>query len=83
MTLRRRTLLGTGAAGAAALTRPALSQPAIVQPGRTLRFIPEGDVAVLDPVWTTATVMARTTASGCSRRWWPGTRWTPTARCGA
>ncbi len=56
MTLRRRTLLGTGAAGAAALTRPALSQPAIVQPGRTLRFIPEGDVAVLDPVWTTATV---------------------------
>ena len=48
----RRTLLAAaGAATGAALARPTLAQPA-----RVLRFIPEGDVAVIDPVWTTATV---------------------------
>ena len=48
MDLRRRTLMASGLA--------ALARPAIAQPARVLRFIPEGDVAVLDPIWTTATV---------------------------
>jgi len=48
MALRRRALMTTGLA--------ALARPAIAQPARTLRFIPESDVAVLDPIWTTATV---------------------------
>ncbi len=49
MTLHRRTLLAAG--GAASLAAPAVAQPA-----KVLRFVPEGDVAVLDPIWTTATV---------------------------
>ena len=46
--LTRRSLL---AAASASLARPAIAQPA-----RVVRFIPEGDLAVADPVWTTATV---------------------------
>ena len=47
MPLTRRSLLAAGAL---------LASPAIAQPARVLRFIPEGDAAVLDPIWTTATV---------------------------
>ena len=50
MNLCRRSLLAAGF-GAVALQRPAIAQPR-----RLLRFIPEGDPAVLDPIWTTATV---------------------------
>src|SRR3954468_17131837 len=46
--MKRRTLLAAGAARLAA--------PAVAQPAKLLRFIPEGDVAVIDPIWTTATV---------------------------
>lgn len=53
MTVTRRTVLG---AAAAAATAAALARPAVAQPARVLRFIPEGDAAVLDPIWTTATV---------------------------
>lgn len=49
MHLRRRELIGGAVAGG-------LARPAIAQQSRVLRFIPEGDVAVLDPIWTTATV---------------------------
>jgi peptide/nickel transport system substrate-binding protein len=49
MRMRRRAFLG----GAAAM---ALAAPAQGGEGRVLRFIPETDVTVLDPVWTTATV---------------------------
>ena len=40
------------AAPAAALARPALPAPA----NRTLRFVPQANLASLDPVWTTAAV---------------------------
>jgi peptide/nickel transport system substrate-binding protein len=48
--LRRRTLLTTAAA--------TLAMPAIVraQTQTTLRFIPQADLAVLDPIWTSAYV---------------------------
>ena len=47
--MKRRTLLGAGMAGLAA--------PAVrAQPAKVLRFIPQSDVTVLDPVWTTVTV---------------------------
>ena len=45
--MRRRTLL---AAGAAALAAPRLAG---AQNARVLRFIPQTDLTVLDPVWTT------------------------------
>ncbi len=48
MTVTRRSILAAGAG--------ALALPAVAQPARVLRFIPEGDAAVLDPIWTTATV---------------------------
>ncbi|KAA2213698.1 ABC transporter substrate-binding protein [Teichococcus oryzae] len=53
--LNRRTLLG---AVAAAPFLPALSRPALSQnsAATTLRFIPQANLAALDPIWTTATV---------------------------
>lgn len=51
---RRSVLAGTGAAlAASALPRPSLAQAANA---RTLVFVPQGALASLDPVWTTATV---------------------------
>ncbi len=49
-TVQRRTFF---AASAAALAAPALGR---AQAARTLRFIPQADLAVLDPMWTTAYV---------------------------
>ncbi len=46
--MKRRTLL----ASAAALAAPRLSA---AQSARVLKFIPEGDLPAIDPVWTTAT----------------------------
>src|ERR1700722_3966878 len=52
--VKRRTLLRTGtAAVATALARPNLTRAAGT---RVLKFIPQADLAVLDPVWTTAYV---------------------------
>jgi hypothetical protein len=48
--MQRRTFLATTAA---ALASPAL---ATAQGRRALRFIPQADLAVLDPIWTTAYV---------------------------
>ncbi|MBE9604606.1 ABC transporter substrate-binding protein [Acetobacteraceae bacterium H6797] len=50
---RRQLLAGAAAAGAVGLTRPALSQGASA---KVLKFIPQGDLAILDPIITTAYV---------------------------
>lgn len=39
-----------------AATASALAAPAVAQKTTIMRFAPESDVAVLDPIWTTATV---------------------------
>jgi peptide/nickel transport system substrate-binding protein len=48
--MRRRSFL---ASGAAALAMPRI---ALAQGSRVLKFIPQADLAVLDPIWTTAFV---------------------------
>ncbi|HEY3846720.1 MAG TPA: ABC transporter substrate-binding protein [Acetobacteraceae bacterium] len=48
--MRRRTFL---AASAASLTLPSIAR---AQGSRVLKFIPQADVTVLDPIWTTAYV---------------------------
>ncbi|UFN50356.1 ABC transporter substrate-binding protein [Roseomonas sp. OT10] len=52
--MRRRTLLGSAAAGGLA----ALASPAVAQPARTaaLRFVPQANLTALDPIWTSAIV---------------------------
>src|SRR5262245_63700877 len=57
MAMRRRAFLKAGlksAAGAAAAV--ALGAPAVAQPARVLKFIPQANLTVLDPIWTTANV---------------------------
>jgi peptide/nickel transport system substrate-binding protein len=49
--LKRRTLLQ--AAGMAALAAPSI---AAAQNARVLKFVPQADLAVVDPIWTTAEV---------------------------
>jgi peptide/nickel transport system substrate-binding protein len=51
--MRRRTFLAAGAGLVAPLAAPALVRAA---GQRTLKFIPQADLAVLDPIWTTAYV---------------------------
>src|SRR6478752_2145798 len=55
--MKRRTLLRTGAAGVAVATVPRFS---IAQPAnqRVLRFVPQANLTVLDPIFTTAAVTA-------------------------
>jgi peptide/nickel transport system substrate-binding protein len=58
--IRRRTLLKTAAAASAtaAAAGPPLAAPAVAQDMRTatLRFVPQANLSVLDPIVTTATV---------------------------
>ena len=68
MTLSRRRMVQAGAACATAWAAP---RTARADAGRILRFVPQADLAVLDPVWTTATVtsnghfgVSRSTTSG-------------------
>jgi Bacterial extracellular solute-binding proteins, family 5 Middle len=49
---RRDFLAGTATLAAGAITSPALAQTP--RRGGTLRFIPIGDLKILDPIWTTA-----------------------------
>ena len=51
MTTRRGFLAG----GAAALTFPA-PRLALAADAKVLKFVPQADLAVVDPIWTTATV---------------------------
>ncbi|UFN50329.1 ABC transporter substrate-binding protein [Roseomonas sp. OT10] len=55
--LHRRTLL-TAAAAAPLLARPALAQPAVAPAARarTLRFVPQAALTVLDPIFLQATI---------------------------
>jgi peptide/nickel transport system substrate-binding protein len=50
--MRRRRFLQASAATAAALAAPSIGRAA---DAKLLKFIPEGDLPVLDPVWTSAT----------------------------
>jgi len=51
--MHRRTLLAGAAAGGLASSLP---RPSVAQPVRTLRFVPQANLANPDPIWTTATV---------------------------
>jgi peptide/nickel transport system substrate-binding protein len=51
--MRRRDLLRAAAGGAASVAMPALLR---AEGSTTLTFVPQADLAVLDPIWTTATV---------------------------
>ncbi len=52
--MKRRQFLATAAAGfAAPLAAPSIAQ---AQGSRVLKFIPQSDLAILDPIWTTAYV---------------------------
>jgi peptide/nickel transport system substrate-binding protein len=51
--MRRRTVLTTALAGAAALAAPRIVR---AESQTTLKFIPQADLATVDPVWSTADV---------------------------
>jgi peptide/nickel transport system substrate-binding protein len=51
--MHRRTLLKTALAGASLLAAPAIAQSLRAS---TLRFVPQANLASVDPIWTTATV---------------------------
>jgi peptide/nickel transport system substrate-binding protein len=50
--MKRRAILQTTAAGLVALAAPNVR----AQPAKVIKFVPQADLAVLDPIWTTATV---------------------------
>ena len=51
--MRRREFLRSALAGAAALAAPSIG---LAETQRVLKFLPQADLATLDPVWTTADV---------------------------
>ena len=51
--MKRRTFLAAGAATAATLAAPRISRGA---DARVLKFIPQADPTIIDPIWTTAYV---------------------------
>ena len=51
--MNRRQFLRVGAAAATTLAAPRLAKAAA---SSVLKFIPQGDLAVLDPIWTTAKI---------------------------
>ena len=71
--MKRRHLLAAGAAG---LAMPGLAMPGVVRgqglPGasRLLKFIPQSDLTVLDPHWTTAYVTRKPRLHGVRHAVW-------------
>src|SRR3954462_5496987 len=57
--MNRRDFLKTGAAAGAATSLPMLSGPAVSQnaAARTLRFVPQANLANFDPIWGTQYVV--------------------------
>ncbi len=53
MTATRREAIAAALLASAGLAAPRAARS---QPARVLRFVPQADLAVLDPIWTTATV---------------------------
>ena len=53
MAMKRRTFLGAAAGATAAA---GLGAPSVAQQARVLKFIPQSNLTVLDPIWTTANV---------------------------
>ena len=51
--MRRRDLLKSAPA---ALATASLAAPAVAQGVKPLRFIPQANLTVLDPIWTTAVI---------------------------
>jgi ABC-type transport system substrate-binding protein len=49
--MQRRAFLAAGAASAAALAAPSIVRAAT---SKLLKFVPQSDVTILDPIWTTA-----------------------------
>lgn len=57
MTVTRRTVLKSAAAGAASIAAPSLAFPQAAPPvSRTVRAVLHADLRVLDPIWTTANI---------------------------
>lgn len=54
--MRRRSLLKAGLLAAPAMAGIGLARPAIAQKTRVLRFVPQANLTLLDPIQTTATV---------------------------
>jgi peptide/nickel transport system substrate-binding protein len=54
----RRTFLKGGLAATTALAAPRLSAEGAPPPARTIRAVMQGDLTVLDPIWTTANISA-------------------------
>src|SRR4051812_21525153 len=52
-TMKRRDVLKSAVAGAAALAAPRIAQ---AEGAKTINFVPHADLASLDPVWTTADI---------------------------
>ena len=88
--LTRRSLLATSGA---ALAAPSVARAA---GSSVMKFIPQSDLTVLDPIWTTAYVTPQSRPDGVrhplrhpmtpmppSPRWWPATSSRATASNGA
>src|SRR4051812_1797293 len=58
MGMQRRDIVKAGVSAAAAIRSAGLARPALAQPAatRVLKFIPQSDIAVVDPIVTTAYV---------------------------
>jgi peptide/nickel transport system substrate-binding protein len=56
--MQRRQFIGTGAAALGVAATAGLARPALAASASVLKFVPQANLSVLDPIWTTATVAA-------------------------